>query len=715
VIRHTALAIAALTVAMVPLGVAAAQPVPDPANRMRLEVDTLSPRVVTAGTAEVTVTGRVTNTGDRPINNVRVQLRRGEALNTEQKVRELRGQATDSAMSTFVQMSGKLEPGQSAPIALTVPVRGTDTSLRIDQPGVYPLLVNVNGQPDYGNQARLAASYLALPVLSVPSGPTAPKPPNPARLTILWPLVDDYPRRVPSPDEHALLSDDGLAGSLAPGGRLFELVSAATQAVTTDPDLLDTLCFAVDPDLLETVQQMTAGYRYRDDAGQLVTGSGAEAAKTWLAALQGLVTGRCVIAVPYADADLVALSRANAAGLERLALTSGGAVTELLRPYPPAPSILWPAGGTLDQRTLLDLAGTTPTTVLMDPAHLHNRQGVGPYTVGGSTGPGAARVLPIDNLASLTLEDDPTSQTSQTAQAGLAALIYETAFAPANGRSILITPPRRWHAPAGELGVYLQTVQQLFTADLARPQPLTDAAAAVPGGTVGELDYTAQDGAAEITPAATAAAVRVNAAQGDLVDSMHVDDTAQVKPAVLVDPLRYGLLRGTSTAWRGHPDQAARAVDEVAGQLDALRSQVTIDNPGRPLTLASGNSPIPVLINNALPVSITVRIKLGDTPGLRPESIPDVIIPARLAVNRYLPAEVIRSGRFTVDVSLSTPGGTPLGSTARIELSSTSYGTVTLIITGTAAAVLFLLVGLRIYRRVKTARAAGPPAEDGAS
>ena len=76
---------------------------------------------------------------------------------------------------------------------------------------------------------------------------------------------------------------------------------------------------------------------------------------------------------------------------------------------------------------------------------------------------------------------------------------------------------------------------------------------------------------------------------------------------------------------------------------------------------------------------------------------------------------MIRSGRFTVDVSLSTPGGTPLGSTARIELSSTSYGSVTLIITGTAAAVLFLLVGLRIYRRVKTARAAGPPAEGGAS
>src|SRR5262249_34220594 len=158
---------------------------------------------------------------------------------------------------------------------------------------------------------------------------------------------------------------DGLAASLAPGGRLFGLVSTATEAVTTDPGLLDALCFAVDPDLLETVQQMAAGYRFRDGDGRLVTGTRTETARTRLAALQGRVPGRCVIAVPYADADLVALSRAGAVDLEKLALTSGTAVAELLKPAPPAPSILWPAAGTLDQRTLLDLTGTTPTTVLV--------------------------------------------------------------------------------------------------------------------------------------------------------------------------------------------------------------------------------------------------------------------------------------------------------------------------------------------------------------
>jgi hypothetical protein len=91
-------------------------------------------------------------------------------------------------------------------------------------------------------------------------------------------------------------------------------------------------------------------------------------------------------------------------------------------------------------------------------------------------------------------------------------------------------------------------------------------------------------------------------------------------------------------------------------------------------------------------------------------------IPAGSSINPYLPVEVTRAGRFTVDVSLSTPGGTPLGSTARLELTSTSYGPITLIITGTAAGALFLLAGLRIFRRVRAARMAPAtqgPIEDG--
>ena len=59
-------------------------------------------------------------------------------------------------------------------------MRSTDEpSLDISEPGVYPLLVNVNGTPDYGEPARLDDARFLLPVLGVPARPlTPPTPPT---------------------------------------------------------------------------------------------------------------------------------------------------------------------------------------------------------------------------------------------------------------------------------------------------------------------------------------------------------------------------------------------------------------------------------------------------------------------------------------------------------------------------------------------------------
>jgi hypothetical protein len=721
--RRVAVGIVAVTLALLnPGGLAAAQPpLPDSPSRMRLEIDALAPRVITADTPTVTVTGKVTNTGDRRIDDVRVRLQRGEPLTTEQELRDARNQLTDSVVSPFVEVATSLEQGQSAPISVTVGVRGDDESLRIDKPGIYPLLVNVNGRPEFGGQARLAAVSVLLPALSIRGGGTVSRPADPADLTVLWPLIDDRPRQLPTPDGRLLLTDDALTDSLVPGGRLYGLMNTAQQAAAAQPDLLDAMCFAVDPDLLQTVAGMAAGgYLVRQANGQVTEGRGVDVAKNWLQRVRALTAGACVIAVPYADADLVALSRAGAVDLATLALRGSSIVGSVLEPARPLPGVLWPVGGALDQRTLLDLADSGPTTVLADPAHLRHLEGNAPYLLGESAA--ATRAVPIDVLVSSFLDErdagtggastlpaTPQEARPVSVQNGLAALTFRAAFARAGGGTLVIAPPRRWAAPATELGVFLDTVGQVLASGLARPQALRQIVDAAPNGTSSGLDYTPDDTGSEIRPAVTAEVVRINNAQRDLGRAMQVDDTTKVDPQQLVTPVQYGLLRATSTAWRGQGDEADRAVAAAAGHLDGLRGQVTVANPGRPLTLASGDSPIPVLISNALPVSVVVRINLGATPGLRPEPIPDVVIPAHLSVNRYLPAEVTRAGRFTVDVSLSTPGGTPLGTPARLELSSTAYGAVTLILTGTAAAAMFLLVGLRIFRRVKLARAAPAP------
>ena len=65
-------------------------------------------------------------------------------------------------------------------------------SLGIDKPGVYPLLVNANGTPDYGAPARLDDARFLLPVIGVPPEPAATR-----RLT-RWPTSSRPTRRDPS-------------------------------------------------------------------------------------------------------------------------------------------------------------------------------------------------------------------------------------------------------------------------------------------------------------------------------------------------------------------------------------------------------------------------------------------------------------------------------------------------------------------------------------
>jgi hypothetical protein len=190
-----------------------------------------------------------------------------------------------------------------------------------------------------------------------------------------------------------------------------------------------------------------------------------------------------------------------------------------------------------------------------------------------------------------------------------------------------------------------------------------------------------------------------------MLDAMADDNTNKADPNELLTPIQNGLLRAVSTAWRGHPQEAGQTVNFVDRRLDGLRDLVEVKNPGRPLSLASGDSPIPISIENGLPVTIVVHITLSSVPGLRAESIQDVRIPPLSSATRYVPVEVNRSGRFSVDVRLSTPGGTSLGEPVRLELNSTSYGIISVAVTGTAGAVLVLLVGFRIFRRVRAARA----------
>ncbi len=315
-----------------PAPAAAGEPGSVPFLQVRL--DRVSPDLVTTTSDPMlTVTATVTNVGDRPVRDVVARLEHAPAVASSAGLRTNLGGGTDQfqPVGEFINVSGELQRGQAVGFTLTFPIRSAAApSLGIDQPGVYPMLVNVNGTPDYGEPARLDDARFLLPVLGAPPAPAgeagdplagvvAPDTTRPVAVTMLWPLAD-RPRLapgVPGGTTPVRLMNDDLAVSLAPGGRLDTLVAAAefatSQPVDPGGDVGRALCLAIDPDLLVTVNAMTAGYVVADAPDGLGTaahpGTGQAAAVAWLDRLRALARRMCVVATPYAQADLGALQR----------------------------------------------------------------------------------------------------------------------------------------------------------------------------------------------------------------------------------------------------------------------------------------------------------------------------------------------------------------------------------------------------------------------
>ena len=684
---------------------------------LRLDVEEMSPRVVTAdGPDAITISGKVVNIGDRVIEDIELRLERGQGLTGEDEVREALREPADAefVQPSFTPVTDRLEENESKPFQLTVPLGGTSpTSLRITEPGIYPILANINGVPDFGGRARLAALSTLLPVLAMPGGQAPTPPTNPAKLTVLWPLAD-RPRLVTA--NPTVLTDDELAGSLAMGGRLYGLLMAYESALTGP--LATGVCLAVDPDLLRTVEAMTRGYEVRGQGA----GKGRSAAELWLDRLRLLAAGRCVIALPDADADLVALYRADLTGLADLALTGPEVVREVLG-VQPTQGLTWPEDGVLDQPTLTNLSGRGVTSLVLDQSAVAGTPGTGPVRFDVAEGKpvtavridgmvsdalrGAAATRPVAGVTT-PLETRPVS-----VQNALAALTFRAGFQN-TGQNVVLAPPRRWNAPTGEVGTLLRTARSLVDSRFATPVGLESLLATPPEQTAA-LSYPVESGAREVPPTLTAAVSESWGRLQQLGEAMSQPDAASAEPADLVDPMRLALLRAVSGAWRGDQDGAQAALTLGREQIAGLQGQVTVTEPNSPILLGSADSPIPLSIKNRLDVRITVRIVIEDTPGIMANDLTDIELPARGDRLVRVPVEVQRSGRFPVYVRLVTTNGVELGERARLEVSSSAYGTITVVITCLAGAALVLLSARRIYRRVRAARAASARVPNDAS
>lgn len=711
-------------------GTADAQ-LPARVGSLRLDLTQLEPRVVTAdGPNTLVVSGRITNTGTVDVDGLVVRVQRGDPLGTEGALRDaLDGTAgTDAVTPQFLPLHGALAPGSSMSLRFTVALRGAPTtSLALTRTGVHEVLVNVNGVPAGGPRARLAAARLLLPVVSLPpdaTTPVTPPPPGPpAPFSLLYPIIET-PRRLSTVQgEPMILTDDGLAASMAPGGRLGGLVSALAGGAPAGSRVRAATCVAIDPDLVETAVAMTdteRGYAYRAPDGTLVRGGNGPVAAAWLAQLTAAVRGGCVVSLPYADADLVAMTRGGLGERATSAISGGrGLLADLLQ-TPVVAGTTWPVEGVVDDATLdrisqaagrsvllsadgvtrgrtprstgvVALAGTSQFAVLTDP--LLARAAAGPPDRGLDASRGAA--APADSPAGT---DQPLST-----QDTIGTLAFRSATTTADGAPLVLAPPHRWAADATGATALLDAVATLVDAGRITPRDLGAVLVgnAPTGAPTEALAYPLETGGREVSADVVATVRRTADAVTDLRSAAVDGSVVGLSPAEAFTPLERGLVRPLSSAWRGRPDDGAAAAAAGADRIGDLRALVRVLEPPSPYSLGTSDAPLLFTVANGLPVTVRVRLEIASTSGLRVAPIEPPDIPPLGRRQIRVSAEVVRSGQFTVQASVRTPDGGLLGPPSRLRVRSTAYGTITVWLTASAGVLLVVLAGRRVVRRIR--------------
>ncbi|MEE4025475.1 hypothetical protein V1Y59_20495 [Gordonia sp. PKS22-38] len=810
-------------------GFADAAPVSDDAGDdsegfLRLSIDEITPSIVTSsGGADVTVTGRLENIGDRMLQNLSIRVERGEAIDDAAGLRSSLAvrPVPVSAATAFRPLADELGPGDTDTFSFTTRLSAAD-GLNIQRTGVFPINVNVNGLPDYGNPAKLAQSRTLLPVLSLPPDPTRAEQyvdpstdvdganidndlgadgsvsadlSSPSQLTMLWPLAAP-PQLTPGVlggnTEPVRLVGEDLARSLSAGGRLNTLLAAARSVAGEPADGDDTgdeagaseapasppasspaasaspspgsaaptpdeaapaagqqsrlarsMCLAVDPDLLVTVRAMSLGYVVSDDpldpTSTTTPGTGQPAALQWLTELRELAAGMCVVALPFAQADLTSLSRVGDSGLTAAALSSPADIVDAVLGVRSVRGLAVPALGTVDatgaevlQDASVGKAVTSTSSVDAERPDAAGGYRVGDLTVQTTQAPVTAALAALGGnpqTTPLTPADEEVSFVGESdaarRQSAVAALAYPAIDVPADtaggggdttaGRGEFVVPPTYWAPSADDTNALFTTATLLLESGAATPAPLADV--------VTRLDETTTPGRlvrpAGVGPLSAlgmsvtdpvAAEIEEHAAlsfqlQASLMSSADVAAT----PERYVAPLREDMLRAIRTPDTTSPavraelrGQRAARLTAVDATLQRMRNAVTILDPGGRYTLASERSPLLLVVRNDLSLPIRVRIDVDAPPELDVGDLGVIEIPARGTRQIQLPTRAETSEEaITVTIGLTTSSGISVGSPIRLSVNANAYGKPLFWVTIAAGVALVLLVARRLWHRFR--------------
>lgn len=673
--------------------------VPDPTpDALHISLTWITPdRIDGQSKNSVTVSGTLTNVGKLPISDIDVRLQRGDYAPYGNALRHTLTEDQINYPTTlpFHHLATTLNPGDSTSFTLTARIHGGDgDTLNINAPGVYPLLVNVNGRVSNSDSARLHDARVLLPVLSLPGSDRQ----DPATVasrptTILWPLaLTPQEASYYSFSSIAVLRNENLGISLGEHGRLRALLDAAG-SLLKDHALNHSVCFAIDPDLLRTVDRMTRPYRVLNTPNNwhdgMHRGKHTKDAQTWIEDLRSLTANNCVIALPWSGASLATTTHLLPDKPHQLMEDSRRVTAYFLHKHLTS-HVIWPNTGTLTPYDIpaLDhselLLSSTALTTHTDKGfgqllrYDHARYTVTPYDSTLSTALAATGQNPVNTPYSPSDSRYVLTADSATArmQDATATLLWKTSAAlrrekPAHntyaGTPLLIAPPQQWSVTGDDLATFTSTLRYLAQHNLITAQSLTDALAQAHTKPIHGTFTTSSPLTESSMSAITQAISHIHHYRNLFTDKNDnnfykrtryniyraaTTRTLGLAPTLVGNiPPSHNHQSDTKTRRHGDSDSAntsgitLRTPDDLAYPkayarsitlaAHAIRSSVTLIKPGSIYTLASTDSGLVLVARNELPADVTVTVHTRErlTDGDKPaNTTKDLTKPLRVTI-----------------------------------------------------------------------------------
>lgn len=671
-----AVVLAAVGAALTPLAASGHPRAADAPDAAAVEVTLFSPDVGRPG-GRLSIAGTV-HAGADSLDDAAVRVRvSGVPVATRAELDALATgtQSREGVAAVIDEPVADLDGGASAPWSGAVEL----DSLALPAAGVYPVEVALESTST-GESLAEVTTFLSW----FPTGTFG----VPTKVTWLVPLT-----ATPARDADDVFVNDRAALAMAPGGRLRSVLAAAEGTPAG---------WLVDGELLESAEDMADGYTLLGEDGteRAAGASSASAAGSFLTEARRVLADADVSALAYADPDVTALQRADLAEDITLATTTGPTVTAAALRRTVRRDLAAPPGGAANRSTLATLRAAGVRDVVLsdqalplDPAVPYTPTGLARVPVAG----GAVTAVLADTTLSAVVADPAAQGGDALARARyLAETLVITQQRPSDSRTVVVAAPRQWDVDtAFARSVLTAGTRTPWLRDAPLPELLATDPPDVARGPLTVPDEAADD---ELSTAQTTGARAL------------LEGTTTFT-GVLLDPeataVRYtsARLRTESGAFRTQRGAGAELLRAVTANLDRDRAKVRVLSRGT-VTLSGANGQVPVTVANDLDQTVVVQVRLVPaTPvKLRVDQPGELRLGPRKKETIEVAARAATGGTVPVEVRLLTRDGALYDEPVTIQVRSTAYSRVALVVVGGAFVALLALVTIRLVRRVRRVR-----------